>query len=110
MTRALSWLLAAVAVLAAGHAQAESIDSRDVMGGGPNFRGGGYGGGSSTTYVDKVLKGVLAVDLIDAKANKLVWRATATDTVSDNPQKNEKKVNKAVAKMFEKYPGAATTK
>jgi lipoprotein-anchoring transpeptidase ErfK/SrfK len=42
MTRVLAWLLAAVTVLAAGHAQAESVDSRDIMGGGPNFRGGGY--------------------------------------------------------------------
>jgi hypothetical protein len=52
---------------------------------------------------------MLAVDLIDAKAKKLVWRATATDTVSDNPQKNEKKIHKAVEKMFEKYPTAAKT-
>ena len=33
----------------------------------------------------------------------------ATDTVSDNPQKNEKKIHKAVEKMFEKYPGAGNT-
>jgi hypothetical protein len=73
---------------------------------GPTWR---YGGGSSTTYVDRVLTGMLMVDLIDAKAKKLVWRATATDTVSDNPQKNEKKIHKAVEKMFEKYPTAAKT-
>src|SRR6185295_10602799 len=46
MTRVLAWLCAAVMVLAAGHAQAESMDSRDIMGGGPNFRGGGYSGSS----------------------------------------------------------------
>jgi len=67
------------------------------------------GGGSSTTYVDKFLTGMLVVDLIDAKAKKLVWRATATDTISDNPQKNEKKIHKAVEKMFEKYPAAGKT-
>jgi hypothetical protein len=65
-----------------------------------------FGGGSSTTYVDRVLNGMLVVDVVDAKAKKLVWRATATDTVSDNPQKNEKKIHKAVEKMFEKYPTA----
>jgi lipoprotein-anchoring transpeptidase ErfK/SrfK len=44
MTRALGlWCAAAMALLAAGHAQAESFDLRDLMGGGPNFRGGGYG-------------------------------------------------------------------
>jgi lipoprotein-anchoring transpeptidase ErfK/SrfK len=49
MTRALSWLCVAVAMLAAGHAQAqEGTDSRDFMGGGPNFRGGGYGYGGGS--------------------------------------------------------------
>ena len=65
-----------------------------------------FGGGSSTTYVDRILTGMLVIDVVDAKAKKLVWRSTATDTVSDNPQKNEKKIHKAVEKMFEKYPGA----
>jgi lipoprotein-anchoring transpeptidase ErfK/SrfK len=42
-------LCAAAAMLAAGHAQAQFLDMRDIMGGGPNFRDGGYsgyGGGS----------------------------------------------------------------
>jgi len=42
MTRALSWLCAAVMVLAAGHARAEGFDGRDVMSSGPIF-GSGYG-------------------------------------------------------------------
>jgi lipoprotein-anchoring transpeptidase ErfK/SrfK len=42
MVRAFVLLLAAVTMLAgAGHAQAQSYDSRDIMGGGPNFRLGG---------------------------------------------------------------------
>ncbi len=48
MTRVLAWLCAAMTILAAGQAQAESDDSRDVMGGGPNFRGGGYGYGGGS--------------------------------------------------------------
>jgi lipoprotein-anchoring transpeptidase ErfK/SrfK len=48
MTRGLAVLVAAVTMLAAaGHAQAQDFDLRDIMGGGPNFRSGGYGGGSS---------------------------------------------------------------
>ena len=47
MTRALALLFAVVAVLAcAGQARAQERDMREIMGGGPNFRGGG-GGGSS---------------------------------------------------------------
>jgi lipoprotein-anchoring transpeptidase ErfK/SrfK len=52
MIRGLGWLCAAVILLAAGQAQAQ-VDMRDLMGGGPNFRGGygsgydgGYGGSS----------------------------------------------------------------
>jgi lipoprotein-anchoring transpeptidase ErfK/SrfK len=48
MTRVLVWLCAAMTILAASQAQAESDDSRDVMGGGPNFRGGGYGYGGGS--------------------------------------------------------------
>jgi lipoprotein-anchoring transpeptidase ErfK/SrfK len=47
MTRVLALLFAALTVLAAaGQAQAQGVDMRDIMGGGPNFFNGG-GGGSS---------------------------------------------------------------
>jgi len=47
MIRGLGFLCAAVALLAAGQAQAQFFDMRDIMGGGPDFRGGGYSGGYS---------------------------------------------------------------
>ena len=44
MTRGFAVLCAVVTCLAAtGHAQAQGFDMRDIMGGGPNFRGGGGG-------------------------------------------------------------------
>jgi lipoprotein-anchoring transpeptidase ErfK/SrfK len=50
MTRAIALLFTALTLLAgAGHAQAQGFfgtDSRDIMGGGPNFFGGGSGGAS----------------------------------------------------------------
>lgn len=73
-------------------------------------RGGGYlghgAGGpvSSTTTVRKYTRGTLVVDIWDARAKQLVWRGTATDTVSENPEKNEKNLKKAMEKMFRKYP------
>jgi len=48
------------------------------------------------------LEGTLVVDLFDAANRKLVWRGVATDTVSDNPQKNAEHIDKAVEKMFGK--------
>ena len=63
-----------------------------------------WGGGTvrydTTTYTDATL----VVDLVDAKTHNLVWRGTASDTVSDKPEKNEKKIQKAAEKMFKKYP------
>src|SRR6476469_2578713 len=49
MTRALALLFAALAILSgAGPVQAQGFfDMRDIMGGGPSFRGGGSGGGGS---------------------------------------------------------------
>jgi len=46
MFRGLGFWCAAAILLAAGQAEAQ-VDMRDIMGGGPNFRGGGYGSGSS---------------------------------------------------------------
>jgi lipoprotein-anchoring transpeptidase ErfK/SrfK len=40
MTRAFASLFAAVTLLAASHAQAQFVDTREVMGFGPQFRGG----------------------------------------------------------------------
>jgi lipoprotein-anchoring transpeptidase ErfK/SrfK len=48
MTRVLAFLIAAAALLAGtAGASAQGFDMRDIMGGGPNFRGGGFGGGGS---------------------------------------------------------------
>ena len=74
-----------------------------------DYYGGGYGryrGGwsSGTTRTHTYTKGTLVVDIWDAKEKALLWRGTATDTVSDKPEKNEKKVNKSCEKMFDKFP------
>src|SRR5262245_12588246 len=52
MTRVFGFLCAAVAMLAAGQVQAQGFgfDMRDILGGGPNFRGGGYNSGYGGGY------------------------------------------------------------
>ena len=68
---------------------------------GPGWRrGGGSATGSVTTY----MVGTLVVDIYDATTKQLVWRGTASDTLSDKPEKNEKKLNKALDKLFKKFP------
>ncbi len=73
------------------------------MGGG--WRWGG-GMGSSTTQVRTYYKGTLVIDMYDAKTNHMIYRGTGTDSISDKPQKNEKKINKVLDKLFnpEKWP------
>jgi hypothetical protein len=63
-----------------------------------------WGGGMATTSVDKIPIGQLAVDIGDAKTSKLLWLGSASDTLSDNPDKNQKKLNSALEKMFKKFP------
>jgi hypothetical protein len=70
--------------------------------------GGGWrwGGrfGSATTTVDTYTVGTLVVDIFDAKTKEAIWRGTASDSVSGNPEKNATNLNKAVEKMFKNFP------
>ena len=71
---------------------------------GPGWYWGGGGMGTSTTQVRTYRVGTLVVDVWDAKAEQLVWRGIASDTLGQDPQKNQKIAAKALAKMFEKFP------
>lgn len=65
------------------------------------------GGGMGTINQNTENAGTLVVDVSDAHSRKLVWRGTATDTLSTKSDKNSKKIDKAVSKMFKKYPPKA---
>jgi Domain of unknown function (DUF4136) len=73
----------------------------DGFGGGRRF-GGGFG--MSTTTVDNYKVGTLVVEMFDASSKNLVWRATASNTLSTKPDKNIKSLDKNVQKMFEHFP------
>jgi hypothetical protein len=61
-------------------------------------------GNEATTTVENYRVGTLVVDMYDAQNKRLVWRGTSTDTLSDKPENNEKKLDKAVDKMFKDFP------
>jgi Domain of unknown function (DUF4136) len=63
------------------------------------YWGGAYTATTATTYT----QGTLIIDIWDAKAGTLVWRASASAVVSSNPEKNAKKIEKACKKMAEKW-------
>ncbi|MCI0661142.1 MAG: DUF4136 domain-containing protein [Acidobacteria bacterium] len=80
------------------------INTIDSGAWGPGWGWGWGGGGMSTSTVNKIPIGQLIVDIGDVKSKKYIWRATASGTISDNPEKNQKTLNKALVKMFDKFP------
>jgi hypothetical protein len=73
----------------------------DSFGGGWGWRGGF---GDATTTEDTYKVGTLVVDLFDSNTKKLICRGSASDTLSNNSDKNIKNLDKAVEKMFDHFP------
>ena len=78
---------------------------------GPGWGGGWYGYGgmaTTTTYgsTSTVYVGQLDVSLYDPAAKQLVWRGVASKTLDPKakPEKKEKNIGKAVAKLLKNYP------
>ena len=83
----------------------------DGFGGGWGWRrfgGGGFGQATTTTETYKV--GTVVVDLFDTKTKQLIWRGAASDTLSNNSDKNIKNLDKGVEKMFKNFPPGASKK
>jgi hypothetical protein len=61
-----------------------------------------------TSTVSEVPVGTLIVDLVDANRKELVWRGTASDTLDPeaSPEKKEKNLQEAMAKLLANYPPA----
>jgi hypothetical protein len=70
------------------------------------FGGRRFGGGigTSTTTVDNYKVGTLLVEMFDGTSKNLIWRASASNTISSNSDKNIKSLDKNVQKMFEHFP------
>ena len=66
----------------------------------------------SSSQAWTVTQGTLLIDISDAKTKNGVWRGVATQTLENGPTGNslrdaqavEKPINKAVQKMFKKFP------
>jgi hypothetical protein len=68
--------------------------------GGARF--GGMGSATSST----INNGSLVLDMYDPTSKQLVWTGTATKTLnpSSNQEKNQKNLDKAMAKLLKNYP------
>jgi len=72
---------------------------------GPGWGWGPWGTSGPVMYNTWVTKeATLVVELADAKNKQVLWRGSATGTVSDNSTKNINNLDKAVAKLFKGYP------
>jgi len=90
-----------VALSAVGSArnQQEYQTFYDGMGG---WRWGGFG--ETTTTVQNYPVGALVLDFYDAHNKQLIWRGVGQESLSEKPEKNEKKLEKTVQKMLEHFP------
>jgi len=73
--------------------------------------GGGlrWGGGMGTATSSTIQIGTLALDMYDSAAKSLVWKGQATKTLnpSDNAEKRQQNMNKAMAKLLKDFPPKA---
>lgn len=76
---------------------------------GPGWGPGWYGGMGSTTtttQTNTILVGQLALDMYSSANHELVWRGVASKTLDPNakPEKREKNLRKAAAKLLKNFP------
>jgi len=75
----------------------------DTFPGGWGWRwGSGYGDATTTTETYTV--GTLVVDLFDRRTKALLWRGSASDTLSNSSTNNIKNFDKSVKKLFKGFP------
>lgn len=60
----------------------------------------------TTGQTSTIYNGQLVVDMYDSANHDLVWRGVATKTIDPKakPEKIQKNLNKAMAKLFKNYP------
>lgn len=73
------------------------------MGGPYSYR---WGGGMGTATSSTIHIGTVALDMYDAAAKELVWKGQASKTLSGekNPEKRQKNIDKAMAKLLKDFP------
>ena len=69
---------------------------------------GGFGtlGGYTTTRVNNYKVGTLVVDMYNGNSRHLVWRGTASRTISGSAGDMTKHLNSAIDQMLQKFPPA----
>jgi len=76
---------------------------------GPGWGGGWYGGGGggmTTGQTSTIYIGQVSLDMYDPAQKQLVWRGAASKTIDTKakPEKRQKNLGKAMAKLLKNYP------
>ena len=73
---------------------------------GRGWYGGGMGSSTTTGTTSTIYVGQIAVDMYDSSHKDLVWRGLASKTIDQKakPDKQQKNLTKAMAKLFKNYP------
>jgi len=79
---------------------------------GPGWYGGGWyggGGGMTTGQTSTIYVGQIALDMYASSPQQLVWRGVMSKTIDAKakPEKQQKNLEKAVAKLLKNYPPVA---
>ena len=71
--------------------------------------GGGMGSTTTSGQTSTIYVGQLVIDMYDVVKKQLVWRGVASKTIDEKakPEKQQKNLAKAVAKMLKNYPPKA---
>jgi hypothetical protein len=94
-----------IAIIAIGMAtDRQTLDTfYDTFPGGWGWHwGSGYP--DATTTPETYTVGTLVLDLFDRKTKALLWRGSASNTLSNSSTKNIKNFDKSVEKLFKGFP------
>lgn len=92
-----------VVLMAVGATQNQQEYQTFYNGLGGGWFWGGFGE-EATTTTQTYRVGTLVVDMYQGNSKKLIWRGTSSNTLSNKTEHNEKDLDKAVEKMFKKFP------
>ncbi len=67
----------------------------------------GIGGGMGGITPEQNVEGTLIVDLYETKNQSLIWRGIGQNMLSNNGNKNQQILAKAIQKMFKQWPAGS---
>ena len=60
--------------------------------------------GTATTTATTYQEGTLVIDIWESSENQLLWRSTITHTLSENPDRNADRIDRAVSRALSEFP------